>query len=135
MISFLSAAQKVSPTSATENDGFFSSRLEAIQVEGISYIKYRASAQQPRTPLPRPSRLHQQAPRREYGEDHRQQRRRCESPFGSQQPNGYRNSALKHHRARDIPDGQPILLLIEPQEAVGHLRQLGRKRRDEQGQD
>ena len=81
----------------------------AIQIACIPYIEYRPDGEQPRPPLAGPDSLKQETPCRQDGQDHRQQRRRRERPFGSNQPDRDRNGALEYHCACDVAHGRAIL--------------------------
>src|SRR6185503_2476243 len=96
-------------------------RSPAVQVDRVSYIKDCADREQPGPPLTGPGGLQEQTPRRRHRQDHRQKRRWRERPFCPDQSYGHGDGSLEDHRACHVPDSQPVLLLIKPEKAVGHL--------------
>ena len=58
-----------------------------------------------------------------------------ELPVGEDQADPDRDRRLEDHRAGDVAERQRVLAFAHPEEAVDLLRQLGRQRRQDQGQD
>ena len=59
----------------------------------------------------------------------------AEVPVGEDQADPDRDHRLEDHRAGDVAEGEGVLAFADPEEAVDLLRQLGRQRRQDQGQD
>src|SRR5215469_4599128 len=106
-----------------------SSCSPTVQINGVSYVKEGATAEQPGSPMAAPCRLEQAGTCGKDCKHHSDQHCRSQCPLRSYQPNGYRECPLKDHRTGDVANRQPILLPVQPQKTIRHLGQFRCERR------